>query len=699
MLLVKFSAFAHAVSTAAAESAIISDSHIRFGVVNGKYAEDPRPYDTFRDQCTSIVVGRAARADSGRSGSLGPMTSHSNDCADCDIRMANVQAREHNSNAARAVNNDIPHLYPRRVEYGRSHIYEPVAGQAEKPHLGSIPEAESTYALFESSYPLMNEHGLAFGESTTEAKLILANAQVGHPDPRTNGTTNGTALFTISQLMQIALERCTTARCAIETMAALGEQYGFAGESFGASEMASVIDKKEAWIFEITGAGPFTGNGDLGALWVAQRVPDDHVAVVANYMIIKTIDPEDTENYMVSKHLLPRLAELDLYHGSMAEFNWQDVMAGTLANLEMYDLLRRWRIYSRVAPSRNLKPTHSWAEMPFSMKPDSGLTELDMMNLFRDHYEGTEFDMTQGILAGPGGNPNYELTGRDMQHVKGQIPRAISLMRTAYTSIVVADQYPKIWFGVDAPSSSVFVPFWADSLRADGGNGSYSERYAVGKQQAFDRFSAHWAFNFVANYMGLNYRNMSAEYVYPQRDLLQAEVMDAVNKAELEAGREQDPVVVSKLFASVQTNVQERVVAAWWTLADLLVTRYNDGYFNFPEWAPNSVKIVDIPINYLSAMGFNDDFIRPTLHHFVPFYGTLMDALQWTRSHDPITADSVMGSHTGQYPSTSSVMLLATTCVAIAFGVFVAGSMFGAKRERASLKKMAEHGEYHRILA
>lgn len=658
--------------------------------VDGVYREEARPYDTFRDQCTSVIVGKSARSKSGKSGHVGPLTSHSNDCADCDIKMAFVAAKNHSSNAMRGVNDDIPHLYPRRVEYGRASVYEPLPGQAIKPSLGEIPEVASTNALWESSYPLMNEHGLAFGESTTEAKLILANAQVGHPDPRTNGTTNGTALFTISQLMQIALERCPTARCAIETMANLAETYGFAGEAFGASEMASIVDKKEAWIFEITGAGPFTGPGDLGALWVAQRVPDDHVSVVANYMIIQSIDSSDADNFMVSTHLLPRLKQLGLFDGPESAFNWQEVMGGTLQNLEMYDLLRRWRIYSRVAPSKKLVPTHKISEMPFSMKPDAPVSELDVMNLFRDHYEGTEFDMTQGVLAGPNGNPNYELTGRDMMHVRGQIPRALSLMRTAYTSIVVADEFPKVWFGVDAPASSVFVPFFADSLV----DGKYSERFAIGAQQKFDRESAHWAFNFVANYMGLNYRNMSTEFVYPTRDLLQDQVISQVVEVEERLYKSKaNETVVSLELGTVQTEIQESVVAAWWALADMLVMRYNDGYFNFPDWAPRAVRIVDIPVNYLKAMGFSDDFIRPTMHHFVPFFGKLEEALEWTGVNGYLTAASVVGAE----PSgRGGIVVLTVLFTAIAF---IVGHRYGVHKERSLVKKLAENGEYQRVLA
>ena len=86
---------------------------------DGVYKEEPRKFDTFRDGCTSIVVGRKA------SKSGFPMASHSNDCADCDIRMAHIPARDYPTNSLRNVNNDVPHLYPRNTDSDRASIYGP----------------------------------------------------------------------------------------------------------------------------------------------------------------------------------------------------------------------------------------------------------------------------------------------------------------------------------------------------------------------------------------------------------------------------------------------------------------------------------------------------------------------------------------------------------------------------------------------
>jgi dipeptidase len=51
-------------------------------------------------------------------------------------------------------------------------------------------------------------------------------------------------------------------------------------------ETFSVTDKKEAWVFHMS-----PDDTGASAVWVAQRVPDDHIAVVANGFTIRYISP------------------------------------------------------------------------------------------------------------------------------------------------------------------------------------------------------------------------------------------------------------------------------------------------------------------------------------------------------------------------------------------------------------------------
>jgi len=546
------------------------------------------------DGCTSMAFGRLAMTHGF------PVSSHVNDCADCDNRMARILAKDHSTNSERPVFDGAWLGFPRSSEGGRSPIYSNASNSPASNSLGSIPQVSHTFASWESSYPLINERGLAFGESTTSANPLLASAGKNHEDPSKHAP--GVALFAISQLMAIALERCATARCAIKTMGGLAEEHGFYGESFGASEALAIIDKTETWVFEITGDG-----SAAGALWIAQRVPDDHVAVIANAMIIGDVDFEDTRNFIACKNLRMRTEELGLYN-PRTRFNWRKTMSAEKGQ-PLYAALRMWRIFSQVSESSLPVPKPGeLADYPFSVKVSKPLTIEQIFDLHRDHYEGTDYDMTRGVMAGPWGNPNYEFSGLEFREVPGQAPRAISILRTSYCQVATSGKVAKVWFAVDAPATSVFVPFFAE---AD----EFSEVYGspeIPDLRKFDRKSAFWAFDFVANWMGINYRNMSAEMVYPARDDLQRFVMQEAARAEEAASK--DPKNGKGVLGKAQTIIQLHVAKTWWELADDLVVRYNDGYFNFGKYSPVTSAPIPYPAWWLRMIGFGPGFYKPGEH-------------------------------------------------------------------------------------
>eukprot|EP00434_Breviolum_minutum_P028744 symbB.v1.2.025430.t1/scaffold2465.1/size78641/6 len=295
------------------------------------------------DGCTSIIVNADAMED----GSA--VASHANDCADCDWRVAYVPAKDHPEGSATLLNVMM-------VDPSRSKSYQPALGITSSKILGRIPQAigrtsekmvKHTYALWEASYSLMNEHGLGLGESTCSAFLVGTGISQG-----------GTALFSIGNLMAIALERCKTARCAIQTMGDLGAKYGFFGEDpgmGGAGEAVTLVDKTgEAWVFHICGGVPSTQPNaswanQRGALWAAQRVPSGHVAVVANSMIIREVDIHDKENFMVHPGLVDLLQEAKLWDGNGA-LDWQKVVAPDMQTFSYFPGLAPIPMYSTLRP-------------------------------------------------------------------------------------------------------------------------------------------------------------------------------------------------------------------------------------------------------------------------------------------------------------------------------------------------------------
>jgi len=135
----------------------------------------------------------------------------------------------------------------------------------------------------------------------------------------------------------------------------------------------------------------------------------------------------------------------------------------------------------RVRPSANFSP---WVkdgftkDYPFSVKPDKKLGVRDVMALHRDHYEGTEFDMTKGLAAGPFGSP-YRYIGKydgaqnnvsNRSNMWGAWERPISVFYCGYVYVNQArswlpDEIGGVtWFGPDKPYLTCFVPFYAGGV-------------------------------------------------------------------------------------------------------------------------------------------------------------------------------------------------------------------------------------------
>jgi dipeptidase len=96
---------------------------------------------------------------------------------------------------------------------------------------------------------------------------------------------------------------------------------------------------------------------------------------------------------------------------------------------------RIWRVYSLLKPSQQWDPDA--AEYPFGIVPDKQLGVADVFGLLRDYYQGTQFDLTTGIAAGPFGNPyRYDTSGET--NLTGQFERAISIDRGLFSFVAMA---------------------------------------------------------------------------------------------------------------------------------------------------------------------------------------------------------------------------------------------------------------------
>lgn len=542
--------------------------------------------------CTTMIFTKGATAD----GST--MVTHSDDDELSDQRIIFIPAQTHAAGSKRGVVDGTNACYPRLVSKLRGPGYD-TAGWPETPLIGEIPQVAQTYAYFDGNYGIMNEHNLMFGECTNGAKF-----EPNHVTEADAKKTNSHCrLFYSAELSRVALERCRTAREAVELMGSLIDQYGY----FSTGETLLVGDEQEAWVFEMC-ALP---DEEYHSAWIAQRVPDGTVFVAANEFRIRQITPGNPDQ-IFSKLLLPGLKKLGWDVLSDGLVDWLPSVSPGEYNHPYYSLRRVWRAFDRVNPDLGLSP---WVQnggyttdYPFSIAPAQKLSHQDVFALYRDHYEGTEFDLSKGNAAGPYGDPNryigpYDGNQNNISNAKlyGAWERAISIFYQGYTYVAAtrpnAPTLTKgvVWFGPDVSYSTCFTPFPSKMLQLP-------QAYQIGDPQKFSRDAAWWAFDFVANWSRLNFQRMNRIDIQP----LQKELEDMQTALLKEWDERFKTGGDLRELTDWSCKNAERVLARWWELADRLVAKYSDGYINpTPSRPQNGAPVaIGYPSEWLGATNY-----------------------------------------------------------------------------------------------
>ena len=424
-------------------------------------------------------------------------------------------------------------------------------------YLGQIPQVEHTYSVV----GLINEHQVAIGETTWGGRKELRDS---------------TAVMDYGSLMFIALQRARTAREAIEVMTGLVAEHGYAssGESF------SISDPEEVWFMDLIGKTA----EDPGAVWVARKVPDGYVSAHANQARIRRF-PLDDDDCLYAPDVIDFAGKMGYYEGPDEEFSFADAYAPADMGALRFCEARVWAMFNRVAPSLGISSDYvrgvEGAEpMPLWIKPDEKLSARDVMELMRDHFEGTEFDMTKDAGAGPYSCPyrwrplTWKVDGKTYLN-----ERAASTQQTGFSFVTQSRKWLPdpiggiIWFGVDDSYSTVYNPIYC-------GVTGVPEPYAVGKAtlHEFSWDSAFWVFNWVANYAYSRYSDMIKDIQIVQRDLegsflaAQPEIDEAASKL-----FEDSPRRAREYLTEYSSRTAEATVERWRELGTDLLVKYMDG--------------------------------------------------------------------------------------------------------------------------
>ena len=337
-----------------------------------------------------------------------------------------------------------------------------------------------------------------------------------------------------------------------------------------------------------------TGPGGKGAAWVAMRVPDGQIACHANSSRIGEFPRDDPANCLFSDNVESFARSKGWYDPKSGQpFRFCDAYAPEPPVMRRICDTRIWNILRRAAPSKHLSPDYHRSKParahPFSLPPDAKLSAADVFSLFRDHYEGTEFDMTQGVDAGPFGLPQrWRPLAWKFDGVDYVWERPISTQQTAFSFASQSRAWMPdavgglLWYGVDDSYTSCYIPLYR-------GIEALPKNYMAGSTTKFSWDSAWWVFNFVSNYAYLKWSYMVPEIQACQKDIESnfLALQPAVEKTAVELLEDQPQsgrAVPDGLFGDARRADGGPLAE----LAEHLMTKYNDGYIrdingNYPE--------------------------------------------------------------------------------------------------------------------
>jgi len=464
--------------------------------------------------------------------------------------------------------------------------------------LGYIPQARRTYTYFHTAYSHINEHQLAIAESTTAQRPELVVTR-----------DTGEQIMTIEQAMIFALQRHTRARAAAAFIGELMTTYGFLPSSGDGSEALVIGDPEEAWVFEVFGVGPgwTRDSGKPGAIWAAQRIPDDHAVMIPNYSIIEQIDPADTDRFMVSNNYRQEAIDRGWYDPASGKpFIWQEAYSELPGE---WATGRFWLFHTRYAPSlkdwpdRTLdgdvyKTLNQYFQVveplslyPFSIKPEQPFTVREIMAFQRSVFEGTIYDITaQPQWLVPGRDAEGKLDGsyvksplatpfpgsnlRELLKLTHRRPVArhrghsgmIAQLR-GWLPDAIGGVY---WIFIDNPHVGPYVPMYA-------GNLSTHESYRIYDPEQYDERSARWAFDFVDNLARLEFQS-AIEDIRATRDPFEQAIFDEQAAVEEEAlvRYEKDPRAAREYLTGWSNGKMAQATELYVGLRNQLIVNYSN---------------------------------------------------------------------------------------------------------------------------
>jgi dipeptidase len=536
--------------------------------------------------CTSILIGPDASEDG-----MGFVGQSDDGEGAGDRRLVYVEERTHSKDELRPIIDygDFPRYvgYERKIpEYYPSDRLP----NETKNVIGHIPQVEKTFGYFEGNYAIANSEGVQFGESTVSAKIFAKSVSNGGP-----------SLLSMYSLSRLAAERASTSREAVKIMGSLAEEFGFYGDPAPdtGGESLLVADSDEQFIFHVLAADEQKG----GAIWCAQKIGKDEITIVANAFVIGFVDT-NSSSFLYSENMHSIALKRGWWNGEDKLHFTRAFSAGEYTS-RYYSGRRMWAFWNALAPSLEVPAEYDsylasiGETYPVSAKPDRKVSRHDIFfNVYRNYYEGTSFDLSHGVAAGPFGTPvrykpglnEYKLAGSCGSKNDGgpcsHWERSIASFRS---DLVALTQFGAkksdesfLWFLPGSALSGVFVPLPVSNKKVPA-------ELSDCLNTRVDRTKSMWAFRELV------------QFAYPRWIHLKDRIAQVASELE-----HSSYINVIQNQGDVDKNSKD-VIQRWRELYNELLVQYSDGW----SYENHKAGRLGYPMAWLKEVHYADSGVDP----------------------------------------------------------------------------------------
>jgi dipeptidase len=330
---------------------------------------------------------------------------------------------------------------------------------------GQLEQAEQTWAYIWSEMP-----GMHYSDSyINEWGVTVTSDNCPSREDRPAITDGGIGFM----LRRLVAQRARTAREGVLLAGKLVERFGYvdSGRTY------VICDPEEGWLFCVVN----------GKHWLAQRVDDDEVAMVANTYTIRRVDLSDKDHFLASDDIIEYAKTRGWYDPKEdGPFDFAAAYSNPQSATNPSNLGRQCSGLRYVSA----KPVLADRSLPFSVVPRGKVDVVQIMTVLRHDFRGTT---TQ--LSLPGGDPykdSWPICGGGTQtsfvaQLRKDMPLDIGIVYWVCLAPPGTSFYIPFHFGIsDFPAG-----FRSDSRRPS--NRFYDEK--VNRPFGTDVLEAFWTFS------------------------------------------------------------------------------------------------------------------------------------------------------------------------------------------------------------